>query len=43
MDGLSEIFERVKISSGGGIMFEIPSENPDEPETVKEFSAVILY
>lgn len=24
-------------------MFEIPGENPDEPETVKEFSAVILY
>lgn len=43
MDGLSATFERVKIPSGGGIMFEIPGENPDEPETVKEFSAVILY
>lgn len=43
MDGLSATFERVKIPSGGGIMFEIPGDNPDEPETVKEFSAVILY
>ena len=43
MDGLSATFERIKIPSGGGIMFEIPGNNPDEPETVKEFSAVILY
>lgn len=43
MDGLSATFECVKIPSGGGIMFEIPGDNPDEPETVKEFSAVILY
>ena len=43
MDGLSTTFERVKIPSGGGIMFEIPGDDPDEPETVKEFSAVILY
>lgn len=43
MDGLSATFERVKIPSGGGTMFEIPGDNPDEPETVKEFSAVILY
>ena len=40
MDGLSATFERVKIPSGGGIMFEIPGDNPDEPETVKEFSPV---
>ena len=43
MDGLSTTFERIKIPSGGGIMFEIPGDDPDEPETVKEFSAVILY
>jgi len=24
-------------------VFEIPGENPDSPETVKEFSAVILH
>lgn len=43
MDGLSAAFERVKIPSGGGVMFEIPGENPEEPDMVKTFSAVILY
>lgn len=43
MSGLSASFERIKIPSGGGTVFEIPSDAPDEPETVKEFSAVILY
>lgn len=43
MSGLSASFERIKIPSGGGTVFEIPSDDPDEPETVKEFSAVILY
>ena len=43
MDGLSASFERIKIPSGGVTMFEIPGDNPDEPETVKEFSAVILH
>ena len=42
MDGLSAAFERVKIPSGGGVMFEIPGENSEEPDTVKTFSAVIL-
>ena len=43
MSGLSASFERIKIPSGGGTVFEIPGDDPDEPETVKEFSAVILY
>lgn len=43
LTGLSVNFERIKIPSGGTTIFEIPSENPDSPETVKEFSAVILY
>lgn len=43
MSGLSGSFERIKIPAGGSTIFEIPSDNPDEPETVKEFSAVILY
>ena len=41
--GLTVSFDRIKIPSGGGTVFEIPGDNPDEPETVKEFSAVILY
>lgn len=43
MAGLSATFERIKIPSGGGTVFEIPGEDLDEPETVKEFSAVILH
>jgi hypothetical protein len=42
LNGLDIGFERVKIPSGGVITFEIPSEN-DEPESVREFSAVILF
>ena len=41
--GLTVSFDRIKIPSGGGTVFEIPGDDPDEPETVKEFSAVILY
>jgi len=43
MSGLSGSFERIKIPAGGSTIFEIPGDSPDEPETVKEFSAVILY
>lgn len=43
MEGLNVSFERIKIPAGGTTMFEIPGDNPDEPENVKEFSAVILY
>ena len=40
--GLDSGFDRIKIPAGGGTVFEIPGDNPDEPEAVKEFSAVIL-
>lgn len=43
LTGLSGSFERIKIPSGGMTVFEIPGENLDNPETVKEFSAVILH
>lgn len=43
MEGLNISFERIKIPSGGTTMFEIPGDNPEEPENMKEFSAVILY
>ncbi|GHV49242.1 hypothetical protein FACS189499_10200 [Clostridia bacterium] len=42
LDGLDLSFERVKIPSGGGTVFELPTEG-DDTEMVKEFSAVILY
>jgi len=43
LSGLSGSFERIKIPAAGMTVFEIPGENPDSPETVKEFSAVILH
>lgn len=43
LDGLDTSFERIKIPSAGSTVFEVPGENPSEPEAVKEFSAVILY
>ena len=43
MDGLNIAFDIVKIPIGGVTMFEMPTDNPEETESVKEFSAVILY
>ena len=43
LEGLEGGFDRVKIPAGGATMFELPGDEADEPETVKEFSAVILY
>lgn len=43
LDGLDGSFERIKIPSAGSTVFEVPGENPNEPDAVKEFSAVILY
>ena len=42
MQGLNVTFDRIKVPSGGGLAFEVPGENPDEPDLQKEFSAVIL-
>ena len=43
MDGLPSGFERIKIPAGGGIAYEVPGGDPESPDTVKEFKAVILY
>lgn len=43
LDGLDAGFERIKIPSAGSTVFEVPGEDPGEPEAVKEFSAVILF
>lgn len=43
LNGLEGGFDRIKIPSGGMTVFEMPGEAEDSPETVKEFSAVILY
>ncbi len=43
LGGLDANFERIKIPSGGSLIFEVPGDNPDEPEAVREFSGVILF
>ena len=43
MDGLTVSFDRIKIPIGGSTMFEIPGDDPDDVDAVKEFSAVILF
>jgi len=43
LDGLDVGFERVKIPSGGATMYEMPTDDGDETESVKVYSAVILH
>lgn len=43
MEGLTPNFEKIKIPAGGGIAYEVPGDDPESPDTVKEFSAVIIY
>lgn len=44
MDGLGAIpFDRVKIPSGGGLAFEVPGEDEENPETAQELVGVILF
>lgn len=42
MDGIYLTFDRVKIPSGGGLAFEVPGDDPDNPELVKELVGVII-
>ena len=42
MDGLSIEFDRVRIPSGGGLAFEIPGDDPDNPDLAKEIIGVIV-
>lgn len=43
LDGLTPAFERIKIPAGGGLAYEVPGDDPESPDSVKEFKAVILY
>ena len=43
LDGLGSIrFDTVKIPSGGGIMFELPGDDPNNPDVAKELVGVIV-
>ncbi len=43
MDGLNAVFDRIRMPSGGTTVFQIPSDDPAEPELEKEITGVILY
>lgn len=43
MEGLQLGFQRVKIPSGGMLQFELPGDDPDNPEYVKYLEGVIVY
>lgn len=42
MEGLTVDFDRVKIPSGGGLAFEVPGDDPDNPDMVKELVGLIV-
>lgn len=43
MDGLGPMpFDRVKLPSGGGLAFEIPGDDPEQPESAMAITGVIL-
>lgn len=43
LNGLDFGIDRIKIPSGGATMFELPSDDSDEPEMVSEIIGVIPY
>ncbi|MDO4564823.1 MAG: hypothetical protein Q4C04_04345 [Clostridia bacterium] len=44
LDGLGSLRpEVIKIPSGGGLAFEVPSEDPEDPDIVKTIDAVIIH
>ncbi|WP_026486700.1 hypothetical protein [Caldanaerobius polysaccharolyticus] len=42
MDGLPTTFDRVKIPTGGGLAFEVPGDDPNNPDMAKEIVGVIV-
>ncbi len=43
MDGLQVSFPRVKIPAGGSLQFEIPTDNPEDPDYAKTLEGIILH
>ena len=37
LEGITPTFEHIKIPAGGGLAFEVPGEDFDSPDMVKEF------
>lgn len=43
IDGLQLGFKRVKIPSGGQVQFEVPGDDPDNPDYTKFLEGIIVY
>ena len=43
MEGLDLGFQRIKIPSGGQLQFEIPTDDPDNPDYSKTLEGVIVH
>ncbi len=43
MDGLTFSFTHIKIPSGGGLAFEVPGDDADNPDIEKEIEGVIVF
>lgn len=43
MDGLHLNFQRVKIPAGGSLQFELPGDDPENPEYARTLEGVIIY
>ena len=43
MDGLAVSFQRVKIPGGGVLQFEVPGDDPENPDYAKTLTGIILY
>jgi len=43
MDGLHLNFQRVKIPAGGSLQFELPGDDPENPEYARTLEGVIVY
>lgn len=43
MDGLQMSFQRMKIPSGGQLQFELPGDDPDNPDYVKYLDGIIVH
>ena len=43
MDGLRFNFQRVKVPSGGALQFELPGDDPENPEYARTIEGVILH
>jgi hypothetical protein len=42
LEGITPTLLKIKIPSGGGLAYEIPSDDPENPDAAKNFEAVIV-